>query len=72
VSEDDDGAGKRPEYVAKAPDYSPTASVTILEPIDPEGVMYNGDFFKSKCSEWEVVRDDDQVANDKMLALAVG
>jgi hypothetical protein len=72
VTDGDDDAGNIPGSVAEATDDSPAAGATILEPIDPEGVTCEDESVKSERSEdeWEVVRDDDQVADDEMLARA--
>jgi hypothetical protein len=72
VTEGDDNAGNIPGSVAEATDVRPAAGATILEPIDPEGVTCEDESVKSERSEdeWEVVRDDDQVADDEMLARA--
>jgi hypothetical protein len=73
VIEDDDDASNAPDSVAEATDDGPTAGAMILEPIDPEGVTCEEKSVKSERSEdeWEVVRDEEQIANDEMLARAV-
>jgi hypothetical protein len=67
VTEDDADASNAPDFVAEA-----VAGATILEPMDPEGVTCEEESVKSERSEdeWEVVRDDEQVADDEMLARA--
>jgi NACalpha-BTF3-like transcription factor len=72
VTEGDDNAGNIPGSVAEATDVRPAAGATILEPIDPEGVTCEDESVKSERSEdeWEVMRDDDQVADDERLACA--